>query len=79
MSRHQVFGSALRGDFNAESDVDFLVEFEADAPIGFLTLSRLQQELSAIIRRPVDVVPKQGLKPKIRQSVLAEAERFYAA
>lgn len=42
-----VFGSALRGDFGPDTDVDLLVEFEPDAQIGFLALARLQRELSA--------------------------------
>jgi predicted nucleotidyltransferase len=73
-----LFGSAARGDFNNDSDVDFLVEFEPKAQIGFLTLSRLQRELAAIIQHPVDLVPKLGLKPAIKQSILAEAEILYA-
>jgi predicted nucleotidyltransferase len=73
-----LFGSAVRGDFNDNSDVDLLVEFEPEAEIGFLTLSRLQRELAAIFQCPVDLVPKLGLKPAVRQSVLAEAEILYA-
>ncbi len=73
-----LFGSAVRGDFNDNSDVDLLVEFEPEAEIGFLTLSRLQRELAAIFQHPVDLVPKLGLKPVIKQSVLAEAEILYA-
>jgi predicted nucleotidyltransferase len=74
-----LFGSTARGEAGAESDVDLLVEFEPWAEIGFLTLARLQRELSEIVRRPVDLVPKQGLKAAIRQSVLSEAELLYAA
>ena len=36
-----VFGSALRDDFTATNDVDLLVEFEPEAQVGFLTLSRV--------------------------------------
>jgi predicted nucleotidyltransferase len=36
-----LFGSALRDDFGPESDVDFLVEFDPTAQIGFLTLAKL--------------------------------------
>jgi predicted nucleotidyltransferase len=74
-----VFGSALREDFKTDSDVDLLVEFEPDAQIGFISLSRMQRELSAILQRPVDLVPKGGLKPTIRQEVLSTAEVIYAA
>jgi predicted nucleotidyltransferase len=74
-----VFGSALRDDFSPGSDVDLLVEFEEDAQIGFLGLSRLQRELSALLGRRVDLVPRNGLKPTIRQEVLSRAESLYAA
>jgi predicted nucleotidyltransferase len=74
-----IFGSAVRSDFGSNSDVDLLVEFEPDAQIGFIKLSRLQRELSAIFQRPVDLVPKGGLKPKIRREVLSTAEVIYAA
>lgn len=74
-----LFGSMVRGDFNDQSDIDLLVEFAPDAEVGLLTLSRLQRELSAILERKVDLVPKPGLKPTIRQEVLAGAELLYAA
>jgi predicted nucleotidyltransferase len=74
-----LFGSALRDDFDAGSDVDLLVEFEPEAQVGFMTLARMQRELSAILHRQVDLVPKGGLKPRIRQAVLSSAEVLYAA
>ena len=74
-----LFGSALRDDFDASSDVDLLVEFEPDTQVGFMTLARMQRELSAILHRQVDLVPKGGLKPRIRQAVLSSAEVLYAA
>lgn len=74
-----LFGSALRDNFTAHSDVDILVEFEPDAQVGFLTLTRLQRELSSLLHRKVDLVPKGGLKPKIRQAVLSSTEVLYEA
>ena len=75
----EVFGSALREDFDHESDVDVLVEFEPDAEIGLMTLSRMRRELEQMFQRPVDLVPREGLKPRIRQAVLSDAEVIYAA
>ncbi len=74
-----LFGSARRTDFGPESDVDLLVEFELDAEPTFLTLARLQRELAEVLHRKVDLVPKGGLKPLIREEVLASAEVLYAA
>jgi predicted nucleotidyltransferase len=73
-----LFGSQVRGDFTAESDFDFLVEFEPDAKIGFIKLGKIQSELENIVRAKVDLVPKDGVKSIIRQQVLAEAEVLYA-
>ncbi len=74
-----VFGSFLRDDFTSTSDIDFLVEFDPDAEIGFLALSRMARELSELISRQVDLVPKSGLKPMIREQILAGARVLYAA
>lgn len=73
-----LFGSVLRDDFGPDSDVDILVDFEPDAAVGLLALGRMQRELSALLARPVDLVPRQGLKPRIRAGVLASSEELYA-
>ena len=78
ISRLALFGSVLRDDFRPESDVDVLVEFEPDAEVGFMALSRMQRELSELFQRPVDLVPQTGLKPLIRESVLASSRKLYA-
>lgn len=74
-----LFGSVLSDNFGPDSDVDFLVEFKPQTSIGFLALARMQCELSDLIKRPVDLVPKRSLKPQIRDSVLAYAQVIYAA
>lgn len=74
-----LFGSALTPAFKEESDIDLLVTFEPGARVGFLTLTRMQRELEEILGRKVDLVPKGGLKPLIRESVLASARVLYAA
>lgn len=74
-----LFGSQVRGDFSAQSDFDFLVEFKPEAKISFFELGRIQNELEEIVKTEVDLVPKDGLKPAIRQQVLGEAETIYAA
>lgn len=82
--RHQIselaiFGSQVRGDFSEASDFDFLVEFFPEARISFFDLSEIQTELEELVAADVDLVPKDGLKPLIRQTVLDEAEVIYAA
>jgi hypothetical protein len=82
--RHRVrelrlFGSAARAEARPASDLDLLVDFEPGAKVGFLALARLARELSLLLGRPVDLVPKSGLKAAIRDRVLAEAETLFAA
>lgn len=74
-----VFGSALRPDFRPESDIDLLVVFEPGARIGFIAYARLQRELSELVGRKVDLVSKRGLKPLIRDEVIASSRVVYAA
>jgi uncharacterized protein len=74
-----LFGSVLRDDFGPDSDVDVLVEFEPGAPVGFLEMAALQEELEALVGRPVDIVSKPGLHPRMRAAVLDAATVLYAA
>jgi hypothetical protein len=70
--RLSLFGSALRGDFGPESDVDVLVEFEPGARTG-LRFFGIEQELSELIGRRVDLNTTAFLSPDFRDEVLAEA------
>lgn len=74
-----LFGSVLGENFRADSDVDVLVSFQPNARIGFITFSRMQRELADLFERPVDLVPMDGLKPVIRDSVLSNIEEVYAS
>lgn len=73
-----LFGSVLRPDFQPDSDVDVLVEFDSTARVGFMALGRMQRELEVVFQRPVDLIPREGLKPRIRQTVLDSSEVVYA-
>jgi predicted nucleotidyltransferase len=79
VQRLALFGSVLGNEFRADSDVDVLVAFQPSARVGFITFSRMQRELSKLFERPVDLVPMDGLKPVIRDSVLSNIEEVYAA
>ena len=74
-----LFGSMLRQDRRPESDIDLLVSFQPTARVTFLTLARMQRELATLLGRKVDLVPKDGLKPVIREHILATARVLYAA
>jgi uncharacterized protein len=68
-----LFGSILTERFRADSDVDVLVEFETDAAVTYLDLARMEQELSTMIGRKVDLRTPQELSRYFRQRVLTEA------
>ena len=72
-----VFGSALREDFRPDSDLDVLVEFEPGRTPG-LAFFGMEQELSELLGRKVDLNTPQFLSPYFRDKVLAEAEVQYA-
>jgi predicted nucleotidyltransferase len=74
-----LFGPVLRDGFGPDSDVDVLIEFEPEARVGFMALGRMQRELAELLGRRADLVPREGLKPRIRDSVLGSAQVFYAA
>jgi predicted nucleotidyltransferase len=76
--RMALFGSVLRDDFHSDSDIDVLVVFDPSARVTFMTLGRMKRELSALFDRNVDLVPQEGLKPAIREAVIASAEEVYA-
>ncbi|MBM4037228.1 MAG: nucleotidyltransferase family protein [Planctomycetes bacterium] len=79
ITRLEIFGSAVRDDFGPKSDIDLLVLFAPDVEMGFLAWARCERELSKLFRRRVDLVPRDCLKPLIRDSVLASAKVLYAA
>ncbi len=74
-----VFGSAARGDLRPDSDLDLLVEFQPEARIGLFKFAEMEEELTALLGRKVDLVTKPGLKPWIRPHVLHDARVIYAA
>ena len=79
ISRLAFFGSVLRDDFGPDSDVDVLVDFEPGARVGFFALARMQEELSEIVGRPVDLCTPRSLSRYIRDRVVSGSEASYVA
>ena len=67
----QLFGSNIRGEQTADSDVDVLVEFEEEADL--FDLSGLTIYLEEELGRKVDVVPSRALRKELQSSVYNEA------
>ena len=76
--RLAVFGSALRSDFGPHSDVDVLVEFDADRIPGLFGMARMERELSSLFgERKIDLRTPEDLSRYFRDEVLMEAEAIY--
>ena len=73
-----LFGSILRSDFRPDSDIDVLVEFEPGYVPG-LAFFAMQEELSVLLGRRVDLNTPASLSRYFRARVLQEAETLYAS
>jgi hypothetical protein len=78
IKRLALFGSALRDDFDNESDIDVLVEFQPGHVPGFEFVS-IESELSGLLQGRVDLVTPKFLNARIRERILREAEPLYVA
>ena len=74
-----LFGSVLGDEFRPDSDIDVLVELEADAHVGLIGFAGLELELSELLGRKVDLNTPGCLSKYFRDRVQAEAEVLYAA
>jgi predicted nucleotidyltransferase len=75
-----IFGSSIRDDFSIESDIDFLVSFDENFDISLFDIMNLEDELSELLEREVDIVEKESLKNPIRKNkILLTREIIYAA
>ncbi|KAA0256452.1 nucleotidyltransferase family protein [Acidobacteria bacterium ACD] len=76
--RLSLFGSVTREDFGEESDVDVLVEFEPGARVGLFQLVEMEEELSRLAGRRVDLRTPAELSRYFRDQVVAAAEPLFA-
>ncbi len=67
----RVFGSVARGENDLQSDIDFLVDLEPGRSL--FDLGGLLMALQELLGIQVDVVTEKGLRPRLRQQVLADA------
>ena len=73
------FGSILRKDFRADSDVDVLVEFEQHHVPGLIGLAGMEQELSELFGRKADLNTPRFFRGALRRRVLAESQVHYVS
>ena len=75
-----IFGSALRDDFDSDSDLDFLVSFEPQSGWDLWDMVAMRDELISIVGREVDIVVKEALRnPYRRKEILAHREVIHGA
>jgi len=78
-----LFGSVLRDDFRPDSDVDVLVTFAPEAEWSLFDHVTMEEELSSILDRKVDLVSRRGIERSRnwirRKAILEAAEPFYVA
>lgn len=74
VKRAALFGSVLRGDARADSDVDFLVEMSFGRPLDFFSL---QEDLAERFGCRVDLVEYAALRPQLKDRILTDAVIVY--
>ena len=78
-----LFGSALRDDFNSESDIDVLVTFDGDAHWTLFDMVDMQEELKDIFGRNVDLVSRRGIESSQnylrRKEILSSAKVIHVS
>jgi len=76
IARLWLFGSVLRDDFHADSDIDVLVEFDPEHIPGWEFTSWIE-ELKEIFGRPVDLTTPDSLSKYIKKPVMQSARLIY--
>lgn len=81
ISELALFGSVLRDDFHANSDIDMLITFQPDAKVSLLDLVDMQYELEDLCHRKVDLLTKKSVETSAnwirRKEILTTARVIY--
>jgi len=72
------FGSVLCDEFRSDSDIDMLVEFQPGYSVGLLGIARLENELTGMIGRKVDLRTPAELSRYFREEVMENCQVQYA-
>jgi predicted nucleotidyltransferase len=75
--RLSLFGSAARGDAGPDSDVDLLAAFDESRRLSLLDLVGIELRLADLLGVRVDLSEEGALKPRVQQTVKAEAVRAF--
>ena len=72
-----IFGSTVRGEATAESDVDLLIELSPDHAIDIFDLAWIAGELQSVVSTEVDIAVAGHLKPTLAGTITREAVRVF--
>ena len=75
--RLSLFGSTARGDDRFDSDVDLLAAFDGSRRISILDVVGIEEQISRMLGRTVELVEEGTLKPRVQKNVEAEAVRAF--
>ena len=76
ISHVYLFGSVARGEADEKSDVDLFYDYDPDR-FGFLQFMKIRELAPEIVGQPVDIMPRNGIHPLIKDEVVAEAIRVF--
>ena len=72
-----IFGSYARGEENAQSDVDLLIQFDHSTPIGLFSFARMHRELEERLGHKVDLVEEGTLRPAAAAAAAKDLKMIY--
>ncbi len=68
-----LFGSVARGDDRPDSDIDILVDLDPSIVVTIFDYAGVKDFIAGMFERPVDVVSRESLKPRVRPKAIADA------
>jgi predicted nucleotidyltransferase len=72
-----LFGSSIRNDYNAKSDIDILVELDYEKGANYFLFYDMQKELTTLLQNKVDLISANGLSPYIKPIIDSEKVLVY--
>jgi hypothetical protein len=73
-----LFGSYSRGEETADSDVDIIVQYDRNQPIGLLKISKMHLTLEHLLGKEVDLVDEETMFPWVEKSASRDKKLIYA-
>jgi predicted nucleotidyltransferase len=77
ITRLALFGSTARGDDRPDSDIDLLAAFDETRRISLLDVVGMEEKISRMLGRTVELAEEGTLKPRVQKNVEAEAVRAF--